>query len=197
MAASRWVSDLLKEIDLSSACHLLCFLSGDSDSTAAAIAREGLGLPKHSANDDDILATRSSDYTTGRLPEFGDFTEIIFSDAKSTTTARLQRFWDFSMQGKAATLRYCLHCLLNDLYGGENSAVGLYLSAITKTLRETAGDFGVRAGDKGTSSQLSGSVDLLDECSACLLAILSASQYARVQLTRNDGASLFHIGNIE
>jgi proteasome component ECM29 len=38
VAASRWSSDLLKTLDLPSACHILCFLAGDIDVMASSIA---------------------------------------------------------------------------------------------------------------------------------------------------------------
>ena len=64
VAAARWSSDLLKSLDLPNACHILCFLAGDKDVTAASIARDGLGLDKtigeaydeHQADSSDFLA---------------------------------------------------------------------------------------------------------------------------------------------
>jgi len=188
VAASRWASDLLKGLQLANACHILCFLAGDSDVTAASIAREGLGLPSHFTNDDDILATKSADYASAILPEFSDFAEVLFSEAKTSTgSSRLHRYWDFSLKGKAATLRFGLYCLLNDLYGGEDGAVLLYLKGVTETLRVFIEDASAHTGDNvGGSAKGRASIDLLDECSACLLTTLSASQFARSQLTRSE-----------
>jgi hypothetical protein len=74
VAAARWSSDLLKDLDLSSACHIMCFLAGDSDVTASSIAREGLGLPKHVTEE---IRTNTDDSV--KLPGFGNFAAMVFS----------------------------------------------------------------------------------------------------------------------
>lgn len=179
VAASRWASKLLRGLDINAAFQLLCFLAGDADATVSSTARDGMGLPAVSGanDDDDALAFKRSDYTTRSLPDFGAFTHSMFQDAPST---RLQlQFRDFTSRGKSATLRCGLYCLLNDLYGGEDAAVKLYIAAISETVLEMTSnstDFG------GASSSGLSNFDLLDECSACLLATLSASLYARMQI---------------
>jgi proteasome component ECM29 len=177
VAAARWAGALLKDIDLLNACHILCFLSGDSDTVVSSIAREGLGLPPPTSfGDEFLLATNSSDYTTSKFPDFYDFATKLFAGSQSS---RQQLFWDFSCHGRIATLRCGLFCLLNDLYGGNDAAVGTYLTAIMKSLQEV---IGLCFQIDESSSQGTASIDLLDECSACLLSTLSASQYARLQI---------------
>jgi proteasome component ECM29 len=187
VTAAQWASDLLKDLDLVSGCHILCFLAGDSDATAANLAREGLGLPKNV--DDDVRA--SSD--AGHLPGFSDFAQVLFrAPDAGNSSSRLHRYWDFSVQGKGATLRFGLLCLLNDFYGGEDEAVGLYLSALTETLSAFTKEIVV--GDAETRWSRS-SIDLLDESSASLLSTLSASQYARSRIC--DSSSTFRINDIQ
>jgi proteasome component ECM29 len=182
VAAARWSSDLLKELGLANACHIMCFLAGDSDVTASSIAREGLGLPKHVTEE---IPTNADDSV--RFPDFGTFTEMVFSSSAgpSALSLRLRRFGDFSPQGRAAALRFGLLCLLNDIYGGEDHAVGVYLSALTETL-----NIFLREG-ASTSS-----IDLLDESSTCLFATVSTSQYARKQLW-SEKKDVFAIRDIE
>jgi len=191
VAAARWSSDLLKEVDLGSACHILCFLAGDSDITASSIAREGLGLPKHVTEN---IPTNSDD--AGRLPDFAIFTEAVFSSAtalSSSSSLRIRRFWEFSPQGRAAALRFGLLCLSNDIYGGEDHAIAIYLSAMTETL-----NMFVRESVAGSTAQGRASIDLLDEASTCLLATVSTSQFARRQLwsEQKDAFSIRVIENL-
>jgi hypothetical protein len=126
---------------------------------------------------------------------------MVFSEiSASTESSRLHRFGDFSFKGKAATLRFGLYCLLNDLYGGEDRAVQLYLSAVTKTLGLFIDDTGSSLSGCSGDNQARASVDLLDESSACLLTILSSSRFARSQLAadcNDDDAAQFQIRDIE
>ena len=199
VAAARWSCDLWKEIDLLNACHMLCFLSGDSDSTVASIARDGIGLPKQfSDNDDDISAVKSSVYVaTNKFPDFGAFTTLMFPGINTTSQ---HRYWDFAYAGKAATLRCALYCLLNDFYSGDNDAgLARYVSAMTITLKEVVKVSNQLVDD--SSIQRKFSVDLLDECAACLLTTLSSSQFARRQMIRTndseqDGFGVFDIPHL-
>jgi proteasome component ECM29 len=150
VAAARWSSDLLKELDLPNACHLLCFLAGDPDVTASSIAKQGLGLDTEGAV----------------LPDFAELTTLIFYENSNASRGWRPRYYDFSPQGKAAAIRFSLQCLLNDLYGGEDEAVQSYVAAITKTLGEVA-HFGREY------------FELSDECATCLSTCLSTSSYAR------------------
>jgi len=175
VAAARWSSDLLKELALPSACHILCFLAGDADVTASSIAFEGLGLEKHSL---DEIPKTSED---SRLPDFGEITELLFRRSPEQNSRRLQGYFDFSFKGKAAALRFCLSCLLNDLYGGEDLAVGVYLSALTDTI-----SLFIKDGTSAASGR--SSMDLLDEASTCLLVTLTTSHFARSQITEPDAA---------
>ena len=150
VAAARWSSDLLRELDLPNACHLLCFLAGDPDVTAASIAKQGLGLDAEGAV----------------LPDFAELTTLIFYENSNSSYGWRPRYYDFSPQGKAAAVRFSLQCLLNDLYGGEDEAVHSYVAAITKTLGQVA-HFGREY------------FELSDECATCLSTCLSTSTYAR------------------
>lgn len=159
VAAARWSCDLLKELDLLSACHILCFLSGDADPTAASIARqEGLGLEP---NVSDNLVMESS--TVETLPDFSDYVATLFS------SQGLYRYSVFSFQGKATSLRFGLKCLFSDLYGGPDDAVQQYCQALCETLRQFL--IGPSLGHAA--------LNLLDECAFCLCMVLSTSQLAR------------------
>ena len=163
VSAARWTSDLLKGLDLPNACHLLCFLAGDPDVTAAAIAREGLGLTK-------IGDAYQDKDTTLRLPDFQEVTNALFTQ----TLPSRQCFHDFSYLGKAAALRFSLVCLLHDLYGGDDEAVEKYVHAMTKTLTL----FGT-AQNRASSAGGRESIDLLDETAICLAGCLATSRFAR------------------
>jgi proteasome component ECM29 len=190
VAAARWSSDLLKNLDLPSACHIMCFLAGDSDITASSIAREGLGLPKHVTEE---IPTNTDDSV--QLPGFGNFAEMVFfsGTGAGASSIRLRRFWDFSPQGRAAALRFGLLCMLNDIYGGEDHAVGVYLSALTETLNVF-----LREGTGISTAQGRSSIDLLDEASTCLFAAVSTSQFARKQLwsEKKDGFAIREIESL-
>jgi hypothetical protein len=93
VAAARWSSDLLTALDLTSACHLLCFLAGDSDVTAAAIAKEGLGLQKASGKEESK--------ENMRLPDFAELTQMLFSESHDSSSSWRPTFWEFSPKGKA------------------------------------------------------------------------------------------------
>lgn len=203
VAGARWASDFIKKLDVASASHLLCFLAGDADVTASSIAREsGLGLPsklKISSDDDDDYAEGSSNNVG--LPDFGEYTSRIFP-AKSTqgTPSEFwrQQYWDFSFAGKAATLRFGLKCLFADMYGGEDDAVKVFVSALAETLIL----FGSKA--SGVASCVQGNkdaIDLLEECTRCLVATLATSTYARYLLvkssSRSDGEVSLSLEDIE
>ena len=171
VAAARWSSELLKTLDLPNACHILCFLAGDKDVTAAAIAREGLGLDK-------MIGEAHDEQETGSdiLPDFSDLALVLFSESHKGTsmTSWRPRYFDFSYHGKAAALRFGLVCLLSDLYGGEDDAVAAYVNALSETLTH----FGTASRGRGSAHGRE-SIDLLDECSICLATCLSTCRFAR------------------
>jgi proteasome component ECM29 len=115
IAASRWSSDLLVNIDVVSATHILCFLAGDADVTAAAIARDGLGLSKEQ---------------NARIADFGEICDVVLSDGN--VNAR-PTFWDFSSRGKSATLKCLLRSFLDDFHG-DGVALQSFLKVVTETL---------------------------------------------------------------
>lgn len=171
VAAARWSSELLKTLNLPNACHILCFLAGDKDGTAASIAREGLGLDNTIGEAYDEYEQDGSD----GLPDFSDLSVVLFSETSSSQSMSWRpRYFDFSYHGKAAALRFGLGCLLSDLYGGEDDAVALYVTALSRTLRH----FGTARGGRGSAHGRE-SIDLLDECSICLAGCLSTSRFAR------------------
>jgi proteasome component ECM29 len=189
VAAARWASDLLKEIDLPNASHLLCFIAGDPDVTAAAIAKEGLGFKLTSAPSKDgaakAAATENGDDKSGIvLPDFGELTALLFAKNHEGDQNYYWRptYWDFSPQGKSAAVKFSMEALLNDLYGGEDESVEKYVSAITGTLSEIA-TFGREYHE------------LLDECAICLSTCLSTSAYARtLLLSVNDTNKVASLG---
>ena len=190
VAAARWSSDLWKGIDILNACHMLCFLAGDTDSTVSSIARDGIGLSQQHGDDDEaMLVVKPSEYvTSNQFPDFGDFTNLMFPQRNSSSQ---YRYWDFSYAGKAATLRCTLYCLLNDFYGSDNdAAIALYLSAMLITLQEVAKASNQLIADASMGRQFS--IDLLDECSACLLSTLTSSHFARREL--KEAKYLSHVG---
>jgi len=193
VAAARWASDLLKELDIASASHLLVFLAGDSDVTTSAIASEGLGLPSKqeisSLKDDDFLAVVNGAVEGKQeiIPDFASFTAAVFpaqSDAQSSLSMSWRpQYWDFSSKGKAAALRFGLICLFNDVYGGSNGPVKVFISVLTDTLAL----YMSKTGGVTEASKVHGSeaVELLEECTRCLLATISTSQYTKLLLVKD------------
>lgn len=171
VAAARWASQILKELALNNGCHLLCFLSGDLDSTAASIAREGLGLSQLIS---ETIPIPSDEL---KLPVFSEFVSAIFSDGSTNDNrvTRLQHYREFSDQGKVVALRLGILALLNDFYEGDETAILKYVEAICMTLelfKDCTRD----------SSSIRSSLDLLDEASLCIFAIVSTSQLSRVRI---------------
>ena len=203
VAAARWASDLLKDLDVSNATHLLCFLAGDVDVTASSIAREGLGLPSKneiaSMDGDDYLADVSvgsngdDEQRRPGFPDFGDFTAAIFpsqQDQHSSSTYWRSQYWDFSFAGKAATLRYGLACLFNDMYGAENDSVLVFVSALSDSLAL----FGSKAGGITRTTAVQGreAIELLEECARSFVAVMATSQFARSLMVGSAKLSLSH-----
>ena len=83
VAAVRWTNNLLKPLDLENACHILCFLSGDTDTVTASIAREGLGIGNQDDSDDvlpdfnDIVSTLFSKQSHSLRPGFLQFSPVV------------------------------------------------------------------------------------------------------------------------
>lgn len=203
VAGARWASDFIKKLDVASASHLLCFLAGDADVTASSIAREsGLGLPsklKVASDDDDDYADGASNNVG--LPDFGEYASRIFPTKPAQDSSSKfwrQQYWDFSFAGKAAALRFGLNCLFADMYGGEDDAVKVFVSALADTLVL----FGSKA--SGVASSVQGNkdaIDLLEECTRSLVATLSTSSYARSLFvkssSRADGEVALSLEDIE
>ena len=185
IAAARWASDLLTTLDLPNACHILCFLAGDSDVTASAIAREGLSLTKKVGDTFDEVSMNNP-----KLPDFAEITTVIFHKSSGTASTWRPRFYDFSYLGKAASLRFGLVCLLHDLYGGGDDAVGEYFRALGDTLAT----FSSASAGKGSAPGRD-SMDLLDECAICVAGCTSTSAFARSMLV--NGQMSFQLKDLE
>lgn len=117
VAAARWSSDLLIDLDIASATHLLCFLAGDSDATASGIAREGLRL------DTSKLV---------KIPDFADLVGVLLVEAVESTSR--PTFWDFSDKGKSVGVRCLLRSYLDDFHGGGDNDIRSFVDALTKCL---------------------------------------------------------------
>lgn len=166
-AAAKWASKLLKMIDLNVACHILCFISGDKDVISANAAREGLGLKDVN---DDLISTEKI------TPDFADFVSLVLSSEDVDMNTWRPTYWDFSSRGQGVALRYCSICLLNDLYGGDDEAISLYLSRIGETLQTFHGT---------NSRNDSDSIELLDEAAICLACCFKSSQFARQRVIQS------------
>lgn len=170
LAASRWSSELVQQVDLTSACHILCFLAGDKDASVASIARRGLGL-------DDSLELyiptnqeeENEEEASNMFGDFSQLTQLLLFQSETTTSTGVWRpnFWEFSPKGKATSIAYLLQCLLNDFYGGDDdNAMFSYLDAVTKSLAQVS-----NAGREYT--------ELLDHSAASLATCMSTSSEAR------------------
>jgi proteasome component ECM29 len=160
VAAARWASDLLSLLDLTSACHILCFLAGDSDVTASTLARNALAAVKVSKNEENLPAKP--------LGDFSEMIAVIFTDT-STPTANSWRpsFWEFTPKGKTATVEYLLQCLLHDIYGGDDEAMRVFVLAVSTSILEAS------------SQARREFLGLLDECAGALSLCLFTSPFAR------------------
>ena len=152
VAAARWSSDLLADIDVINATHILCYLAGDMDVTAAAIAKEGLGI-------------QGSKSIT--IADFDELIEALIPDGKQMeTTTSLPAFWDFSPSGKAIAVKCILRSYLNDFNGGEGGLRALMI-VLTKCL---ASKDNVR------------NEDVIDACSEAFSVCVETSSVARVMI---------------
>ena len=174
VAATTWSSQLLKLLDTPNACHLLCCLAGDSDVTAATIAREGLGLNKK-------IGEPYEASTDMALPDFASIARVLFAETDKGATSWRPRYFGFSEHGKGAALRFGLNCLLSDLYGGDQSAVQMYIRALCDTFQQ----FGTARGGK-IATHGRESVDLLDECAISLSGCISTSAFARTLMVNQE-----------
>jgi proteasome component ECM29 len=178
LAAARWSSELLTQLDLTNACHLLCFLSGDKDVTVVSIAMQGLCLGDKTQSSQQILGDHESEKEDGAetMTELGNFsrlTSLLFS----ATSQERPRFWEFRPKAKASSIAYLLKCLMNDFYGCEDEALYSYMDATTKSLVEV-------------SNFAKGYIELLDTCATSLAACVSTSLFARKLLFGSEAKHL-------
>ena len=152
VAASRWSSDLLVDLDVINATHILSYLAGDTDVTAAAIAKEGLGIQ---GSKNIVIA---------------DFDELIHAliseDEQMETATSLPTFWDFSSAGKAVAVKCLLRSYLDDFNGGDTGLRAL-MGVLTKCLASK---------DTRTNE------DLIDACSEAFSVCIEASSVARAMI---------------
>ncbi len=161
VAASRWASDLLSLLDLVSASHILCCLAGDSDVTAATIARDALNLGN---------TTKADEASPPRVPaDFAQCIGVLFADnhAASNNLSSRPNYWEFTPQGRASAVEYLLQCLLHDIYGGDDDAIQTFVSAISASILDAA--------NQARREYLG----LLDICAEALSLCLSTSSLAR------------------
>jgi proteasome component ECM29 len=186
VAAARWSNDLVKKLDLAPACHVLCFLAGDTDVTAAAIARDGL--------DASLVSSQFSTHdAAAALPNFSDLVALLFvkDDALSRLAVPTFKFVDFSPKGQATSLRFCLKCLLEDVYGGEERSISIYLGAVCAVLDRLAR----QGSNHSLSAADSSTMELVEEAAFCLNTTLSTSAFARRQVA--SGETLLSLDGIE
>lgn len=167
VAAARWSSDLLVDLDVINATHILSFLAGDTDVTASAIAKEGLGMQG------------------SKSIAIADFDELIDAlipdDNGMETTTSLPSFWDFSTGGKAVSIKCMLRSYLNDFNGGD-TGLRSFMGVLTKCL---ASRDNIR------------NEDVIDACSEAFSICIESSSIARgliQSLTLNFG--LRHVRNL-
>ena len=184
LCAARWSQELLLLIDSLNTYHLLCFLSGDEDSSISTTSKKALYI--HDSMGQDVSLTTSS---MSNLEYKADFSELVITimgqekmnsrprnDGSPTITdPRWQisinsrpNFDRFHIRSQAGTLRFLLQVLLSEgsFYGDEK--MNDYVSTILKTL----------ASYKHRSLSMD-EIDLLDECSICLAACVTSSPEAR------------------
>jgi len=168
VAAARWAYDLLSKLDLTSACHILCFLAGDSDVTASTSAREALSTVQVSKAEERL--------PTGMVADFSEMVAVLFTDtsAQAMNTWR-PSFWEFTHKGRTAAVEYLIRCLLHDMYGGDEEAIRVFVLALSTSILDAS------------SHSNRDSLGLLDECAGALSLCMSTSLYARSLISSGSG----------
>ena len=122
------------------------------------------------------------------LPDFQQFVTSVFEGKRDSKVAIYE---DFSPAGASAALRFGLMCLLDDLYGGEDSGLNGYLNAILSTLLDVSStSLGVGSG-RGREA-----LDLMDSCSFCLAGVLRSSAFARHSTANNGNVNHMFLSNL-
>ena len=163
LSAARWSQQLLLLMDSLNTYHLLCFLSGDDDSSVSTTSKKALGIIDSMGQD----VSRTS-YSTSNIEYKADFSDLIVTIMGQEKLNSLRNFDRFHVRSQSATLRFLLQLLLseNSFYGDEK--LSEYVTSILKTI----------ASYKRRSFSID-EIDLLDECSICLAACVTSSQEAR------------------
>ena len=152
VAAARWSSDLLVDLDEINAIHILCSLAGDTDVTAAAIAKQGLGIQ---GSKSIVIA------------DFDELTHLLISeDEYMMSTTSVPTFWDFPPIGKAVAVKCLLRSYLDDFNGGERGLCA-FMGLLTKCLALK---------DTGKNK------DVIDACSEGLSICIETSSISRAML---------------
>ena len=161
--AARWAVSLLKKLDILSACHLLCFLSGDVDVATSTVARDGLGLTNQLGLEIKLDSSQC-------FPDFGIFIRtVVVGSAKSNGGVWCPTFNDFTASGKAACLRFAQLCLLSDMYVCDKGAIIVFIQALSKILNAS----------EGNDYSKQDMYILIDEAAICFSSLLNNSSSAR------------------
>ena len=178
-AAAKWAFEFLIALDINAACHILCFIAGDTDETAAGTAKEGLGLSFQMGEDEILLTTKSG--TEIPTPDFAEFVSDLFRTETNKSLSWRPSFLDFSPKGKGITLRFGMMCLLSDLYGGDDESVDTFIGQVGRTLKNVHRR-------QGSSRKDLDSISLLDEASISFATCLKASAFAKQKIVSGESS---------
>lgn len=171
--AARWTVSLLKKLDILSASHLLCFLSGDADVATSTVALDGLGLTNQLGLEIKIDSSKC-------FPDFGTFIRTVVADsAKSSGGIWCPTLNDFTASGKAASLRFAQLCLLNDMYVCDEDAIIVFIQALSKILDVS----------EGNDYSKQDMYILIDEAAICFSSLLNNSSSARHSIITEESCS--------
>ena len=172
LCAARWSHELLLAIDSKNAYHLLCFLSGDDDSSVSMVCNRALGIEGVIGQDISMSPVHPASSEQESMAKFSELVTVVLN--KEMITGR-PTYNGFHVRARASTLRFLLQLLLDENSIYEEDQLNMYVITILKTLRLFQHDTLTR--DK---------VDLLDECAICLAGCTSSSREARL-IVKSDG----------
>jgi hypothetical protein len=164
LSAARWSEELLLLLDCISAYHLLCFLSGDDDSSVSMVSRKALGIDSTLGQDISLTSL----VTNANADRSVDFSQIAAVILGKQMISGMPTYAGFHIRAQSASLRFLIQLLLGEsnFYGDEQLTE--YVVMILKTLSTY------------TNRPLTrDETDLIDECSICLAGCTSSSNEAR------------------